>query len=250
MWLLDAYYFNQSSFQTIRDLQTHLLIKYSPHEDDVDTKLFRDVLEDAKALFAANTKAIDPVPQEKGFDSERCCSWSMKKTSAEFAGYPVNIFLLVEDYPEKKKNAHTESWIITTDLTLDFEEATQKQQAASARFAPRRKQLLSLRFLAPPGGLEPPTHGLGSCSRAPEEAPGGPRGHPAWQSLAKRVLAGPRRSYKRSHGPREPDASRFSAASSGSSTRFPRLRSIPIHLTLGLTSGTSGRTAGGDWAHV
>ncbi len=31
---------------------------------------------------------------------------------------------------------------------------------------------------------------------APEDARGGPRGRPGWQSLAKRVLAGPLRSYK------------------------------------------------------
>ncbi len=56
-----------------------------------------------------------------------------------------------------------------------------------------------LKTLAPPGGLEPPAYGLGNCSRGHEDAPGGPRGHPGWQSFAKRVLAGPRRSYKRSH---------------------------------------------------
>ena len=66
---------------------------------------------------------------------------------------------------------------------------------------PPPKRLLRIRFLAPPARLEAATHGLGSCSRGPETPPGGPRGHPAWQSLAKRVLAGPRRSYKRSHGP-------------------------------------------------
>ena len=33
--------------RSVRDQQAHQLIKYSPHEDDVDTKLFRDVLEDA-----------------------------------------------------------------------------------------------------------------------------------------------------------------------------------------------------------
>ena len=132
LWLLDALYFNQSSFKTVRDQQAHLLIKYSPHEDEVDTKLFRDVLEDAKALFAAPpSAAIDPVEESHGFDSKRWCSWSMKKTSAEFAGYPVNIFLLVEDYPKKKKNAHTETWIITTDLTLDFDEA---REAAHLRW--------------------------------------------------------------------------------------------------------------------
>jgi hypothetical protein len=45
---------------------------------------------------------------------------------------------------------------------------------------------------------EPPTHGLGSCARGPEEASRSPRAISAWQSLAKRVLAGPRRSSPRS----------------------------------------------------
>jgi hypothetical protein len=129
LWLLDALYFNQSSFNTVRTQGAHLLIKYSPDQEDVDTRLFRDVLEDAKALFAAPSAAIDPVDEDHGFDSTRWCSWSMKKTSAEFAGHPVNIFLLEEDYP--KKHLHTETWIITTDLTLDFEEA---REAAHLRW--------------------------------------------------------------------------------------------------------------------
>ena len=82
LWLLDGLYFNQPIFQTVRDQQAHLLIKYSPHDPEVDGKLFRDVLEDAKALFAAPSSAIDPVAERQGFDSQRWCSWSMKKTSA------------------------------------------------------------------------------------------------------------------------------------------------------------------------
>ena len=131
LWLLDALYFNQPIFSTVRDEQAHLLIKYSPHEDEVDSKLFRDVLEDAKALFAAPSSAVDPVEDRQSFDPKRWCSWSMKKTSAEFAGIPVNIFFLVEDYPKRKKNPHTETWIITTDLTLEFEEA---REAAHLRW--------------------------------------------------------------------------------------------------------------------
>jgi hypothetical protein len=127
--LLDALYFNQTTFHTVRDQRAHLLIKYSPQQEEVDTKLFRDVLEDAKALFAAPSAAIDPVEEKHGFDSTRWCSWSMKKTSAEFAGHPVNIFLLEEDYP--KKHLHTETWIVTTDLTLDFQEA---REAAHLRW--------------------------------------------------------------------------------------------------------------------
>ena len=123
LWLFDALYFNRSSFNTVRDLQSHILIKYTPNHASVDRELFRDVLTDAKALFAAETSAVDPVETEEDFDSHRWCRWSMKKTSAEFAGYPVNIFLLVEDYPKRQKDAHVETWIITTDLTLSFKEA-------------------------------------------------------------------------------------------------------------------------------
>ncbi|MEW5818284.1 MAG: hypothetical protein AB1798_23210 [Spirochaetota bacterium] len=123
LWLFDALYFNQTTFNIVRQHQAHLLIKYSPRVDEATTKLFRDVLEDTKRLFAARTQAIDPVAAQQGFDSNRCCSWSMKKTSAEFAGYPVHIFLLSEDYSKRRKNAHTETWITTTDLSLTFEEA-------------------------------------------------------------------------------------------------------------------------------
>lgn len=132
LWLLDGYYFNQTTFHTVQAQGAHLLIKYSPEQEEVDTKLFRDVLEDAKALFAApSTAALDPVEEKHGFDSTRWCSWSMKKTSAEFAGHPVNIFFLVEDYPKRKENTHTETWIITTDLSLSFEEA---REAAHLRW--------------------------------------------------------------------------------------------------------------------
>ena len=145
LWLFDALYFNGSTFTTVRNLGADLLIKYSPDDDEVDSKLFRDVLEDAKALFAVHSPAIDPVGQARGFDSQRGCSWSMKKTSAEFAGYPVNIFLLVEDYPKRKKNAHVEAWIVTTDLTLDFEEA---REAAYLRWHIENNEFKRLSHLA------------------------------------------------------------------------------------------------------
>ena len=73
LWLFDALYFNRSTFTSVRNLDAHLLIKYSSDEDDVDNKLFRDVLEDAKALFVVQSPAIDPVEQQHGFDSSRWC---------------------------------------------------------------------------------------------------------------------------------------------------------------------------------
>ena len=145
LWLLDAHYFNQSSFQTVRDLKTHLLIKYTPHGESEDTKLFRDVLDDAQRLFAAPPKVVEPIETSSGFDFDRCCSWSMKTTSAEFAGYPVNIFLLVEDYPKRARNAHVETWIVTTDLTLSFAEA---REAAHLRWYIENNEFKRLSHLA------------------------------------------------------------------------------------------------------
>jgi len=80
-----------------------------------------------------------------GFDSARWCSWSLKKTSAEFTGYPVNIFFLVEDYPKRKKNAHVETWIVTTDLTLDFLEG---REAAHLRWHIENHEFKRLSHLA------------------------------------------------------------------------------------------------------
>ncbi len=85
LWLLDAMYFNRSSFETVRNLQSHILIKYIPVTSAPDTELFRDVLEDANRLFNAESSAVDPVESEHGFDRQRWYQWSVKKTSAEFA---------------------------------------------------------------------------------------------------------------------------------------------------------------------
>ena len=71
--------------------------------------------------------------------------------------------------------------------------------SALGHHTPALSQQLPNRFLAPPAGLEPATHGLGNCSGGREDASGGPRAHLAWQSLAKCVPAGPRRSHRGSH---------------------------------------------------
>lgn len=143
LWLFDGLYFNQSTFKTVRDQQAHLLIKCGPGDDQAP--LFRDVLQDAKALFTALSSAVDPLEAEQGFDSQRWCSWSMKKTSAEFAGYPLNVFFLVEDYPKRKKKAHVEAWIVTTDLSLDFLET---REAAHLRWHIENHEFKRLSHLA------------------------------------------------------------------------------------------------------
>ena len=53
-----------------------------------------------------------------------------KKTSGEFAGYPIQIAHLVEGYSKRTSDALAESWIVTTDLSLSskaFKEAAHRR---------------------------------------------------------------------------------------------------------------------------
>ena len=107
--LCDSLYFNVNTFKNVRKKGAHILIKCSSPD-------FRTVLRDAQFLFEHDVTA--KIERKRGFDSERWCSWSIEKASGEFAGYPVHIAHLVEDYPKLTKNAHRECWIVTTDLSL------------------------------------------------------------------------------------------------------------------------------------
>jgi hypothetical protein len=109
--LVDSLYFCESVFHTVRSHHAHILIKSSSPE-------FRSVLKDAQFLF--ENDVVSGVETASGFDYERMCHWSMKKTSGEFAGYPIQIAYLVEDYPKRTENTHSECWIVTTDLSLSF----------------------------------------------------------------------------------------------------------------------------------
>jgi len=107
--LFDSLYFNTNTFRNVRLKGAHLLIKGSNPE-------FRSVLQDAQFLFEHDV--VEGVETDSGFDYVRLCRWSMKKTSGEFAGYPIQIAHLVEYYPKRTKNALADSWIVTTDLAL------------------------------------------------------------------------------------------------------------------------------------
>jgi hypothetical protein len=116
LWLVDGLYFNEGFFSLIRnDLQAHLLIKCKNPE-------FRDVLKDARALFNNASVAVEPIATAKGFDPHRWCSWTVQKTSGEFAGFPVLLVRLEEHYPKRSHNRTVVTWIVTTDLSLSCSE--------------------------------------------------------------------------------------------------------------------------------
>lgn len=117
LFLFDSLYFNSKTFkQVVGDFKAHLLIKS-------DEPKFRDVLSDAKFLFDHKDELIDvQITETHGFDYQRMCSWSMEITSGEFAGFPIQIAHLVEDYPKRLYNQHTDCWIVTTDLSLSDKE--------------------------------------------------------------------------------------------------------------------------------
>jgi hypothetical protein len=87
-----------------------------------DEPSFREVLMDAKFVFENKNDLVVPVQEKHGFDEFRVCSWRIEKTSGVFAGYPIQITHLLEDYPKRKKNQHQDCWISTTDFSLTPDE--------------------------------------------------------------------------------------------------------------------------------
>jgi hypothetical protein len=68
-----------------------------------DETSFREVLVDAKFVFENKKDLVVPVEEKDGFDDIRVCSWRIEKTSGVFAGYPIQVSHLLEDYPKRKK---------------------------------------------------------------------------------------------------------------------------------------------------
>jgi hypothetical protein len=112
LMLFDALYFNENSFKRVREKGAHILIKCKEPE-------FREVLKNARFIFDAKGEVTDQVTSADGFDSGRTCTWKIEITSGDFAGYPIQIAHLIEDYPlSNEDKSHIECWIVTTDFTL------------------------------------------------------------------------------------------------------------------------------------
>ena len=108
--LLDGEYFTKNIFQEVASCKAQLFIK--------SKEPFRDVHQDAQLLFRAKDKFPGDIIEEDGFDAQRCCHWAIEITSGEFAGHPLQVAHLVEEYLKRKTNRHVECWIVTTDLSL------------------------------------------------------------------------------------------------------------------------------------
>ncbi len=115
LFVLDSLYFNKPCFELLRSQNAHVLIKS-------DQPSFREVLEDAQYLFENKKDVLTPITEKGGFDPKRLRAWSMKIASGVYAGYPLQIAHLVEDYLKRKTHQHVECWIVTTDLDLQPEE--------------------------------------------------------------------------------------------------------------------------------
>jgi hypothetical protein len=108
--LLDGEYFTKNIFDEVASAKAFLLIK--------SKEPFRDVHQDAQLLFQAKERFPGDIIEESGFDVGRCCQWSIEITSGQFAGFPLQVAHLVEDYPKRKADRHVECWIVITDLSL------------------------------------------------------------------------------------------------------------------------------------
>ena len=116
LWLADALYFTRGFFSLIRnDLQAHLLIKCKDPE-------FREVLYDAASLFDNQSPSVERISSSSDFDEQRWCSWTVERTSGEFANFPVQVVRLTEHYPKRSRNREVVTWIVTTNLGLSCSE--------------------------------------------------------------------------------------------------------------------------------
>ncbi|MFW5955396.1 MAG: hypothetical protein ACOCSK_01505 [Rhodothermales bacterium] len=47
---------------------------------------------------------------DSDFDKERWCSWTVERTSGEFADFPVQVVRLTEHYPKRSRNRTVVTW--------------------------------------------------------------------------------------------------------------------------------------------
>jgi hypothetical protein len=111
LWLTDALYFNEKTIRIAREQEAHILFKFKEAE-------YRVVTMDAQNLF----EHFGGDEEASGWDNDRQCQWTARKTVDSFAGYPVQVVELTEFYPKRKKDRNVRCWIVTTDLDLPLEE--------------------------------------------------------------------------------------------------------------------------------
>ncbi len=111
LWLLDALYFNENTIAIARRQGAQVLFKFK----DAD---YRTVTADADNLF----RHFGGDEEQTGWDAERQCRWTLRKTLDRFLGYPVQVVKLIETFPKRKRDRTVISWIVTTDLQLPLEE--------------------------------------------------------------------------------------------------------------------------------
>jgi hypothetical protein len=136
--LFDGLYFTTTVFESVRKSGMHILVKCG----DPD---FRTVFKDAKFLFDSGRLAGDAVVRQTGYDDRRLCRWTIEKTSSTFAGYPVLVVHLEEEYAKDRKNPHRQSWIVTSDLCLSLDEI---REAAHVRWSIENDVFKKLSHLA------------------------------------------------------------------------------------------------------
>ena len=87
--------------------------------------------------------SIERISLASDFDEERWCSWTVERTSGEFANFAVQVVRLTEHYPKRSRNREVVTWIVTTNLGLSCSEIREAARllhhGASVRCCPHRR---------------------------------------------------------------------------------------------------------------
>ena len=89
-----------------RGQHSHVVFKFKNAD-------YRTVTADASNLF----QSFGGDEQLSGWDAQRGCRWTLRKTLDHYAGCPVQVVELPETYPKRQRDRTVTSWIVTTGVT-------------------------------------------------------------------------------------------------------------------------------------
>ena len=138
----DGLYLTAPIFRCVRTVpKRHILVKYPASGCEKRLMLFSATL-----LRFSSPFHRDAVTRVSGFDSRRLCAYSMAATVDTFAGFPVRVIRVSEEYVKRSgRSAKSSFWIVTTDMDLSAEAA---REAAHLRWSIENEGFKTLSHLA------------------------------------------------------------------------------------------------------
>ena len=138
----DGLYLTAPIFGCVRTMpKRHILVKYPASGCEKRLMLFSAAL-----LRFSSPFHRDAVTQVSGFDSKRLCEYSLRATVDTFAGFPVRVIRVSEEYVKRSgRSAKSSFWIVTTDMNLSVRSGQRSRSSAGGRSKTRASRRCLIR---------------------------------------------------------------------------------------------------------